>query len=422
MGYSGNKALRVAGITLVVLLLALLGRESAIHSIDFPVYHRAARQLLSGHFELYPPEAYAGNPGPSQGFRYAPVIAVLFVPFGWPSLPLAALAFFLLKLLALWYIGSVIARHAGARPTPQLIGLAALVVAGYLVEEFRFGNAHFLCMALMVFAYDRSESERVVAPAVALALAILMKVTPITLLAYFAFRRRLALCAATVAAVVILLAAPAAVVGVQANSRELRAFTTYALEKIDEIDNQSLRGALERYLIAGRSDTSHLDASVANLDPAVVNGLWLIGLGMLAVWGLSALWPPSGDRLVRLLEFSIVMTGIVLASPHTQRRYFVALFVPAVVLVALRSAPFPEQDKQRLQIGLLSMALPSTILPLVFGGRTLALLYEAASPYLFGALVLFGVLIAATRDLKRREPSVSESGDARTQQRRNART
>ena len=38
----------------------------------------------------------------------------------------------------------------------------------------------------------------------------------------------------------------------------------------------------------------------------------------------------------------IVLTGIVLASPHTQRRYFVALYVPAATLVALlvrRPAP-----------------------------------------------------------------------------------
>ena len=48
------------GMVLLLVFLALLARESALHSIDFPVYHRAAQQVLSGDFTLYPAEAYAG--------------------------------------------------------------------------------------------------------------------------------------------------------------------------------------------------------------------------------------------------------------------------------------------------------------------------------------------------------------------------
>jgi hypothetical protein len=55
------------------------------------------------------------------------------------------------------------------------------------------------------------------------------------------------------------------------------------------------------------------------------------------------------------------------------------------------------------------MAAPSTILPLVFAGRRLALLYEAGSPYLFGALVLFGLLIAMTRRRKARSFSAASA-------------
>jgi surface polysaccharide O-acyltransferase-like enzyme len=128
----------------------------------------------------------------------------------------------------------------------------------------------------------------------------------------------------------------------------------------------------------------------------VVDGLWLIGLIGLGLAALVAIWRDDDDPVVRLLEFSIVMTGIVLASPHTQRRYFVALYVPAVVLVALlRRRPAPD-DKRSILIALLAIAAPATILPLVFAGRRLALIYEAGSPYFFGALLLFGVLVMMT--------------------------
>jgi Glycosyltransferase family 87 len=389
--------LQRTGLVVLAILLALLAREAATRSIDFPVYHRAARQVLAGQFEFYPVEAYGGTPGPSQGFRYLPAIAFLFVPFGWLSLELAALAFFALKLAAVWYVGSTVGRHAGLSEGRRLVLIVAfLIVAGYMVEEFRFGNVHFLVVVLMVFAFDRAESGAVLLPALALAIAIAIKITPVALLAYFAIRRRGTVCLATAAILAFLIVAPAAVMGSAANARELRAYATYAAEKIEEGDNYSLRGVLVRYLTPGHADISHVEANVADLPIAVVNGIWLIGLAVLGVAALAAVWREDDDPLVRLLEFSIVMTGIVLASPHTQRRYFVTLYVPAVALVAvLRRRPLPA-DHRSILIGLLATGASATILPLLFAGRRLALLYEAASPYFFGTLILFGVLIMMT--------------------------
>src|SRR5262245_41685049 len=66
----------VAGVLL--LFLILLGREAALGPIDFAVYHRAALQVIDGNYELYPAEAYGGQPRPSQGFRYLPAVAFVF--------------------------------------------------------------------------------------------------------------------------------------------------------------------------------------------------------------------------------------------------------------------------------------------------------------------------------------------------------
>lgn len=389
--------LQRAGLAVLLILLALLAREAATRSIDFPVYHRAARQVIAGHYEFYPTEAYGGTPFPSQGFRYLPAIAFLFVPFGWLSLELAALAFFALKLAALWYVGATVARHAGLSEGQRHVFLIAfLIVGGYIAEELRFGNVHFLCVTLMVFAYDRAEAGSVLLPAAALAVAIATKITPVALLAYFALRRRGAVCLATAAILALLILAPALVMGSAANARELRAYATYAAEKIDEDDNYALRGVLVRYLTPGHADVSHIEASVADLPLAVVNAIWLVGLFGLGLAALAAMWHHTHDPVVKLLEFSIVMTGIVLASPHSQRRYFVALFVPAVALVTLLVRRPSPPDKRSILIGLVSIAAPATILPLLFGGRRLALIYEASSPYFFGTLVLFVVLVMMT--------------------------
>jgi hypothetical protein len=52
------------------------------------------------------------------------------------------------------------------------------------------------------------------------------------------------------------------------------------------------------------------------------------------------------------------------------------------------------------------------VLPLVFGGRRLALMYEAASPYFFGTLVLFGVLLAVTARLKQAAVAQPRAADS----------
>jgi hypothetical protein len=67
-----------------------------------------------------------------------------------------------------------------------------------------------------------------------------------------------------------------------------------------------------------------------------------------------------------------------------------------VALVALLVRRPPPPDKRSILIGLVAIAAPATILPLLFGGRRLALIYEAGSPYFFGTLVLFVVLVMMT--------------------------
>ncbi len=385
-------------MALLLVVFVLLAREATIHTIDFPVYHRAARQILAGDYDLYPPEAYGGQPGPGQGFRYLPAIAFLFLPLGLLSLRWSAFAFLCLKLIALWWMGATIARRAGSSGWGvRSFAVAFVVAGGYLVEEMRYGNVHLLVIWLMVLAYDRAESGKVLTPALALGVAIATKISPVALLAYFALRRRVALCIATVGIVGLLVVLPAAVMGTAGNLRQLRAFQSYATEKLDEGGNYSLRGALVRHLTSGHANAHNLEASIVDLPPAVVTGLWLAGLLVLGVAALAAFRHDDGDPVARLLEFSIVLTGIVLASPHAQRRYFVALYVPVVLMLAMLPRARTKRERRLLLAGLVAIGAPATLLPPLFAGSHLALVYEAGSPYTFGALGLFAVLVALRR-------------------------
>lgn len=373
------------------LLLVAFGVVCATRSVDFPVYHRVAVQMLSGNYELYPTAVYAGGDIPAHGFRYAPAIAFVFLPFGLLPLGAAAFLFFVLKVAALVYVSAVVARHAGLPATDRVwIWVAMLAVGGYLIEEFRYGNFHFFCLALLVAAFDAAESGGVFAPAAALGVAIAAKLTPILLLPYFALRRRFAACAATAGVLLVIAALPIGVVGWDMNRHLLDGFARYAVQKIGEDDNYSLRGVLFKYV-------------APDYGAQTATAIWLASLVVASLVVAAVLRRTSSSRTIRLLEFSIVLTAMLLASPHTQRRYFVTLYVPVLALLALSRASSTHTEVRAAQLAVAVTAATGTVLPLVFGGRRLSAAYEATSPYFFGTVVLFSALLYITVRLKAAE-------------------
>ena len=419
------------GSVLFVVLLVLLAWQASTRSVDFPVYHRTAQQLLAGDYELYPPQVYTSEPIPPHGFRYLPIVAWLFVPFGLLPLPVAAFVFYLLKLMALAWtaralvLAPAIASPLGLLPTGgpgaddaaarRVAIIALLVVAGYAAEELRYGNAHLLVVALMVFAWTRTSRGETWLPGAALGLAIAAKITPLALLGYFALRRKFAACAATLIALALLLAAPMVIVGGQTNAHLLKGFVRYALEKTEESDNYSLRGALHRLLapaseVAAGSATLPTTVRLDQGEQSMAITLtadresvaWMLLAGLIGIVSLAVLWRASADPIVYLLEFSIVLVLMLIVSPHTQRRYFMQLYVPVLVLLAVMQGG-DARERAWARAGIVATAAAGTVLPLVFGGRTLSHAYESAAPYLWAAVVLLAVLLEITWRKKRSE-------------------
>lgn len=397
---------RTYGLPLLGVALLVLAWQASTRSVDFPVYYRTATEILAGQFGIYPPAAPDGT-FPPHGFRYAPAIAFLMAPIALVPLQVAALALFVLKLGALVYVSGLIARRCGRPDDAPRIGVVAfLTCAGYAAEELRYGNIQLLCVAALVAAFDGALNRRVVTPALALALSIATKLTPLILVPLLALRRAWAVCLVSLALLGGLAAAPAAVVGPDANLRLLRHFADYAREKVDEQDNYAWRGVVDRAFLASQAaPTSSATAAV----PAPATALWLVGCALLVAAAWTALRQPTTDSRALLLELSLVLTLMLLISPHTQRRYFVTLFVPSATLLAVAAEPSRLQARTRawMRAGQMGIFLPGTVLPALFAGHVLTRLYQSLSVYFFGALVLFGALIVATLDVKR-TASVSE--------------
>lgn len=409
-----SRSLQRAGLVLLTVALVVLAFQATTRSVDFPVYYRAALDILAGRFDVYPVAAIPGGPLPPHGFRYAPAIAFLMAPIALVPLPVAACLLFLSKLAALAWMSRLIARRCSlGGDAPRLGVLGFLLCAGYAAEEMRYGNVQLLCVAALLGAFDGATRRRVLAPAAALALSIATKLTPLILLPLLALRRAWAACAVCLVLLSALAIAPAAVVGQQANVHLLERFVDYAREKVDEQDNFAWRGVVDRAF--GMTAQAGSTAPVLP-PPAAATLLWLAGSAVLAAAAWWALRSPVSDGRVLMLELSVVLTLMLLVSPHTQRRYFATLFVPAVTLLAVSAGDpgFTDRTRAWIRRGQLGILLPGTVLPALFIGHTLSLLYQSLSAYFFGTLVLFAALVIVTLDLKRlcQWPSTSSAPES----------
>ena len=386
-------------------ILLALASYSSTHSIDFPVYHRAAVKVLHDNYDLYP---HAFDEGPLQvdplgQFLYAPVIAFLFAPLGLLPLQAAAFVFACLKIPAYLYLFWTVTTRMHVQSRAGWLMLASvLITGGYLVEEFRGGNVHIFSVCLIVLAFDRATCPRraaasavaLIVPAVALALAIALKLSPLMLLPYFAIRRRFAVCAATLVALGIVWAAPALVVGFETSNQLTEAFVRSASRIADRPDNVSLRGVLFRvFTPMPIGDPQNPPNNLADVSPLIVSMVW-IALATAIVIGVGiAVWHAPRDEATRLLDLSLLLTTMLVVAPHTQRVHFSALVVAVAVMVAL----LMEQPHRRfgalIRAALVVTAAASTCLPLLFGGRSASLAYQSWSPYSVATFFLLGTLV-----------------------------
>jgi hypothetical protein len=387
-------------LVLVVLFLGLAWYSST-RPIDFQIYHRVATQVLDGDFELYPRAADdRTRRGDTHEFLYAPVVAFLFVPVALLPLQAAAFLFACLKIPAYAYVVWVIARRLGVERRYALLAWTALlVVGGYVIEEFRNGNVHAFVILLMVTAFDQAERGRVLASASALGLAVVTKLTPLALLAYFAWRRRFALCAATLAVIAVLWAVPVPFVGLDTNLRLTEGFLRSAAAMVDESDNFSLRGALRRTLTVNPlQNPDYTPTNIADVPVTVVSVVWALMVVALAVAVLAALRRPPGDAPASLLDLSLVLTAILVVSPHTQRMHFSMLVVPVVGLAGILVSEASRHRAGFVRGALAVNAAAATLLPLVFGGRSASLAFQAFSPYTIATVVLLVALTIVRLD------------------------
>ena len=175
----GRTALVLAGAFALALLVAV--PEDAKFGFDLHAYLGAADHLIAGQ-PIYPePDAAGGiTLGPAGVYPYPPIWAAVFVPLAGLPRDAVGLAWFACLVVLAVAVGAALIRPLD----PAKRYWAAVGYIGFLplISELRFGNLNLITLALCLLAWDRR--ERPIVSGLLFAVAIGLKLLPISILVF----------------------------------------------------------------------------------------------------------------------------------------------------------------------------------------------------------------------------------------------
>lgn len=299
------------------------------HFFDLGIY-RDAMVWWQEHplYDFARPDATQG----SLEFTYPPFAAILMMPLGWVSWPVAAAGYVVVSVAALaasiwWLVQPLGRRHA--LPQWFVFGAAFLLATGLepIRESFSFGQINFVLWALILFDLLVLLPRGSRFAGVGIGLATAIKLVPGIFIVYLLVARRWR--AAAVAATTTVAATGLAFAIAPGDSWVYFTQKLVQAEGVGQLHytfNQSLLGVLAK--LAFPQQPSSLLWAVLAL-PVLGYGMWRAGRAA-----------KLGDEVAGL-----ALTGFVgsLLSPVTWHHH-IFWFAPALVVLADRALPAPGPD------------------------------------------------------------------------------
>lgn len=358
------------------------GTNAEVYSNDFNVYYHAAKDVLAGL------DPYQSSLGAWTPYLYPPLLAELLIPLAMLSLPIAAYLWFLISAASMLSAAYMSARMPASLSAPltgerdaeddaaksarvgrrlslqaAIAACAIVVVLRFVLDTFKLGQVNSVVAGLAVahiYFYARNKKAL---SAIALVLAISIKLTPAVFIVYHVAKMRLKFALACIA----ILAGVTAASFLPFEGRGINAFRSFANRtlrneqgyNLADSGNQSLRGAIAR--LAARANTA--DSGTDSRNPAELPTL-VIAAVLLAFAVLAA--RRARSELAGAAPF---FCCVVLLSPLSWKAHFVILVLPVVYVLSVLFQPANPAGARRLALGTLA---------------TLLVLFNLTSPHIIG--------------------------------------
>jgi hypothetical protein len=328
----------------VVILAAGLFRQIApqpYQAPDFSNTYRAAQALREGR-NLYIPaltwvDTYKRGQQLTDQYFYAPTYALLLTPLTMLSYQ-AAITVWGVFLLAFLCISVYALFRAAAPPAPVVIVLlvaTAVSLMSAVRAEYFLGQANLFMLACICVALWARQASRPLLAGCLLALALVTKPMLLLVSVYLLWKREYTFALTTVVGFFVLLLAPFLWLGRAVLNNLFTLWRFYSTQYLSFSENISPRGMLERLLTVNPFVHPLVDLPVL----AVV--LWFVVACIVFAVTLAVITPePFRRDSQSLVEFGVILSGLMLVSPLTEPPYLVLLIMPLVAtIIYLRSAP-----------------------------------------------------------------------------------
>jgi hypothetical protein len=300
---------------------------------DFTVYRDVGIAVLH-HTDIYEVRNDRG-----WAYVYPPTFAVFMIPFAWMPTWLAVFIWYCVSAsLAVWAIvmSYRYAKPLLARPR-ELLKLAAipsLLLAVWFGTALARSQASVIMAFLITAAVYWESRGRNIAGGIALAGAVLVKVFPILLVAYYAWQRKWKFVAAALAALMIgTIFVPAPIYGWQGNLNYIREFKHVvadpALARTETVRSNS--SLYDQLFSSEKPRNQSLDSIFYRYlgQPGQYAGWAISALMACAIWWLGR----RGSNATEPLILAAFITWMLVVSPVSEDHYYTLLIFPLTVAV-----------------------------------------------------------------------------------------
>lgn len=357
---------------LAVLLIVGLGwvavyraAYSPDHRSDFTVYTATGKAALTGA------DLYRAQNSRGLSYVYPPPFAILMVPFSVLPVFLGTLTWYAFSvLLTFWSLRMCVAmvrqeRHFDG-DTFWLAVLAAVLVLPWFIQGTAEGQATLLMSWLVVAALYWEIKNRPILAATYLAAAILIKVLPAVLLAYFVCRKKWRFVTATLVFIVLgAIVPPTAVFGWNKTLTYWREWAAVVAGPSLGNEQQRRESPVDGQLLSPRKPRSQtleavcwrlMGARHAREIAATAAAAMLVIIGLVG-WRSQ----PHSEALI----VSAVLVWMILAAPLSEFHYLLVLLLPMMAMVFV-AAHEPDGVTRWLVRATLAVFALSGLLTLAF--------------------------------------------------------
>lgn len=329
------------------------GSDPDVYVNDFNVYYHASREVIAGR------DPYVNSLSEWTPYLYPPLLAELLIPLALLPLSVAAYIWFLLSACSVVATAAMCGRMLpDSKRSQWFVAAGAMVIVfRFILDNFNLGQVNAMVTALAVAHVVLYARGKKFWSALALAIAVSIKLTPAIFLVYHIAKLRLRYAIACI----VLIGAISALSFLPMGTSAPGAFSEFANRtlrneqgyNLADAGNQSLRGALARLTKTATDVTRDNGDSRTELSGSTV----LLSIIMLAAawWGAARtrdemsgvapffccavlLSPLSWKAHFILLILPLVqLSGAMLTVPRTQRRLIAATLMAAFVLFNLTS-------------------------------------------------------------------------------------